>query len=278
MIFYKLCDILGYFYYIVVKFMMCALKSFLFIILSLAIIAPSTYAQKIVLVGLAHFPPFIEAREQKVGGLAADMLQLMNQHQDKYIFQGVPTLANTRHKIFGMGRYDMSMFDNLAWGWSDYEVDSSEVFLKGGEVYIARVEPGRDESYFKNFKNKTMIGIKGYHYKFADFNADEAFLISNFNMQLTKSNTGSITMLLSGNRGDIAVVSKSFLAKYFNKHPQARQQILVSKKIDQAYNHSIIIRKGIKPSIDEINQILKALNQNGKLPKLWHQISPDSIY
>jgi len=253
-------------------------KSLLTFILSLVIIAPSAYAQKVVLVGLAHFPPFIEAREQRIGGLAGDMLELMNQHQDKYDFQGIPTLANTRHKIFGLGRYDMSMFDNLAWGWSGYNVDSSEVFLGGGEVYIARTEPGRDESYFTNFKNKTMIGITGYHYKFADYKSDEAFLSSNFNMQLTKSNIGSITMLLSGNRGDIAVVSKSFLAQYFNKHPQARQQILVSKKIDQAYNHSIIIRKDVSPSIDEINQILKELNQNGKLPKLWSQIAPDSIY
>jgi len=33
------------------------------------------------------------------------------------------------------------MFDNLAWGWSGYNVDSSEVFLRGGEVYIAKAEP-----------------------------------------------------------------------------------------------------------------------------------------
>jgi len=253
-------------------------KAFITLILPLIIMMPKAYAQQVVLVGLAHFPPFVEARENKIGGLAADMLKLMNQHQDKYVFQGIPTLANTRHKIFGLRRYDMSMFDNLAWGWSGYQVDSSDVFLRGGEVYIARVKPGRDESYFMSFDNKTMIGIKGYHYKFADYNADETFLTSNFNMQLTKSNIGSINMLLSGTRGDIAVVSKSFLAQYFNKYPKARQQILVSKKIDQEYNHSIIIRKGIKPSINEINQILKELDLNGKLPNLWRQISPDSIY
>jgi len=253
-------------------------KPLLALIIFYAIFAPSAYAEKVVLVGLAHFPPFIEAREQKIEGLAADMLLLMNQHQDNYFFQGIPTLANTRHKIFGLGRYDMSMFDNLAWGWSDYDVDASEVFLRGGEVYIARAKTGRDESYFMHFKNKIMIGIKGYHYKFADYNADEDFLTSNFNMQLTKSNIGSINMLRSGNRGDIAVVSKSFLAQYFNQYPEVRETILVSKKVDQEYQHSIIIRKDIKPSIDEINQILKELNQNGKLPKLWRQIDPDSIY
>ena len=140
-----------------IKLMTYIHQSLLSIILALVIIAPSAYAQKVILVGLAHFPPFVEAREQKIGGLAADMLQLMNQHQDKYDFQGIPTLANTRHKIFGLGRYDMSMFDNLAWGWSDYDVDASEVFLRGGEVYIARAESGRDESYFKDFNDKTMI-------------------------------------------------------------------------------------------------------------------------
>jgi len=244
----------------------------------LFILVPQSFAKEIIRVGVAHFPPFIETRGNEVGGLAAQMLELMNQHQEKYLFQAFPTLPTTRHEIFKLGRYDMSMFDNLSWGWKGLDVDASDVYLQGGEVYIARVEPGRDESYFKSLESKTLIGIQGYHYQFADFNADEVFLKQEFNMQLTKSNIGSIQMLLSGQRGDIAVVTMSFLAKYLKENPQDRAKILVSRKLDQTYLHSIILRRGMQPNIGEINTILTELTESGQLPKLWQTIDPGSIY
>jgi len=241
-------------------------------------VTPQSYSKEVIKVGLAHFPPCIETHGAQVSGLAAQMLELMNQHQDKYQFQAIPTLPATRHEIFNLGRYDMSMFDSLAWGWQELDVDASDVYLRGGEVYIARSEPGRDESYFGDFKDKSIIGIKGYHYKFAGFESDEKFLQQTFNMQLTKSNLGSIKMLLSGNRGDIAVVSISFLAKYLKDNPDDRSKLLVSKKLDQTYQHSIILRRGIKPGIEEINAILKELNESGKLAALWQAIDSASIY
>ena len=244
----------------------------------LFLLIPQAYSKEVIKVGLAHFPPFVDVSGIEVGGLASKMLQLMNQHQDKYQFQALPTLPFTRHQTFRIGRYDMSMFDNLAWGWKGLDVDASKVYLRGAEVYIARVEPGRDESFFTDFKNKTIIGIQGYHYNFADFNADEQFLKQAFNMQLTKSNSGSIKMLLLKNRGDIAVVSMSFLANYFQKRPSDKAKLLVSRKKDQLYQHRIILRRGIKLKIEEINIMLTELTENGKLPKLWQGINPTSIY
>ncbi len=86
-------------------------------------------AKQVVLVGLAHFPPFIEARDDRIGGLAKDMLEIMNTHQSRYFFKAVPTLPATRHETFKLGRYDMSMFDNLALGWQGYDVESSRVTI-----------------------------------------------------------------------------------------------------------------------------------------------------
>ncbi|WP_434340396.1 hypothetical protein [Motilimonas cestriensis] len=229
-------------------------------------------AKQVVLVGLAHFPPFIEARGSHLSGLAVDMIDLMNAQQDKYLFKGVKVIPATRLQLFKLGRYDMSMFDSLHWGWQDLPVDASNVYLRGGEVYIAEMKEGRDHSYFSDFKNKTMVGVEGYHYAFADYNADADYLKQTFNMQLTRSNLGSILMILSGNRGDIAVVSKAFLAQYFANHPQHRERILVSDKMDQEYNHTIILRRGIKPDIGEINQLLKELAETGQLAQLFQNI------
>lgn len=244
---------------------------FLFIILP----TPTVHSREQVLVGVAHFPPFIVNEGGVVGGLAMDMLELMNAQQSKYEFVALPTLSTTRHKIFDMGRYDMSMFDHLDWGWKGRDVDASDIYLHGGEIYITQAEPGRGQEYFDSFKNKRMVGIEGYHYGFAGFNSDPAFLIKNFNMELTRSNAGSIQMILAGNRGDIAVVTKSYLAMYLNDHPEDRKKLLLSSKFDQVYKHRIILRRNINLTIQEVNELLKTLKSNGKLQALWEKIDLD---
>lgn len=236
---------------------------------------PASHAREQVIVGLAHFPPFIVNEGGKVGGLALDMLALMNAQQSKYEFVALPTLSTTRHKVFDLGRYDMSMFDNLKWGWEGRDVDASDIYLRGGEIYISQADPGKTQDYFDNLDNKKMVGIKGYHYGFAGFNPDPAYLTQKFNMELTGSNSGSIQMILAGTRGDIAVVTKSYLAMYLNEHPDAREKILVSEKFDQAYAHRIILRRNISPTIGEINQLLAALKQNGQLDALWSRFGLD---
>jgi len=240
--------------------------------LFLLICTTHSHSREQVRVGVAHFPPFIVNTDGNVGGLAADMLALMNAEQQQYEFVAVPTLADTRHEIFKLGRYDMSMFDSLAWGWEGLDVDASEVYLHGGEIYIALAKPGRDQSYFDNLLDKKMIGIKGYHYAFAGFNSDPDFLSKTYQMSLSRSNQGSIQMLLAGTRGDIAVVTRSFLAMHLQQNPQDKEKLLLSNKMDQSYEHRIILRRNISPTIDEINKLLRQLKRSGQLEALWKQI------
>ena len=229
------------------------------------------YSREKILVGVAHFPPFIVNDGSSVGGLAMDMLDLMNSNQSKYEFVAFPTLPTTRHQIFDLSRYDMSMFDNLDWGWQGRDVDASDIYLHGGEIYITRIAPGKTQSYFDDLKNKKLVGVEGYHYGFADFISDPAYLTKTFNIELTRSNAGSIQMILAG-RGDIAVVTKSYLAMYLNDNPSARDQLLTSTKFDQSYQHRIILRRNIQLTISEINELLATLKSNGKLDVLWSKI------
>lgn len=258
------------------KQLLSLLPTFIFI-LSMLFQAPLSHARDKVIVGVAHFPPFIINENGDVGGLVKDMLALMNAEQSEYEFVALPTLANTRHKIFDLGRYDMSMFDNLDWGWEGRAVDASDIYLRGGEIYITQALPDRGQDYFDDFTDKKMVGIEGYHYAFAGFNAEPEYLEKHFNMELTRSNLGSIQMILSGTRGDIAVVTRSFLAQYLNDNPEDREKLLLSNKYDQKYEHRIILRKNIKPTIEEINTLLATLKQNGKLDNLWKTINLDAL-
>jgi len=90
-------------------------------------------------------------------------------------------------------------------------------------------------------------------------------------MNFTKSSLGTIKMVLAGNRGDISVVTKSFLNQFLNKHPERRQQLLISNKLDQEYNHTIIVRKGIKPTVKELDGYLRDLRKTGALDQIWQK-------
>jgi len=246
-------------------------KLLLFVVL-ISPISCSAFARTQVMVGAYHFPPFVEGREGKpIGGAIVDLVKALNQLQSSYQFTLTKTTPEQRYTDFGGGRFDLLMFESISWGWDKNLVDSSESYLQGGELYIALRAKGRGQAFFDDFNKKTVIGIQGYHYGFAGFNSDPEYLRQNFNMNFTKSNLGTIKMVLAGNRGDIAVVTKSFLNQFLNKHPERRQQLLISNKLDQEYNHTIIVRKGIKPTVKELDGYLRDLRKTGALDQIWQK-------
>jgi polar amino acid transport system substrate-binding protein len=146
-------------------------------------------------------------------------------------------------------------------------VDVSDVYQLGGEVYIALKKQGRNQKYFSDFNNKNMIGIYGFHYGFANFNSDEDYLIKEFNMMLTPDNDRNIKLLLK-ERGDVAVVTKAYLQRFLLVNPSVKPQLLISDNLDQVYNHTVLLRPGILPSIDEVNAMLNNLKKTGEMKKL----------
>lgn len=216
----------------------------------------------IVKVGVVHFPPYIEVEANgKTGGMIMELLNYMNSIQSTYKFEPVQTSAMRKIRDFKNGSYDLSFFDNLKWGWDKADVDASTVYMRGKEVYIAKKKPGRGQNYFNDFTGKSMVGMLGYHYGFANFNADARYLRKKYNMQASTSNEGSVKMILR-DRGDIAIVSDAFLHWYFITHPEARSKILISNKVDQHYLLTVIVRKDIRPSVQEINALLGKFKQS----------------
>ena len=223
-------------------------------------------AAQTVKVGASDFSPYIETVEGSK--VRVELIELMNAFQDKYHFELVLTGPMRRFVDFDRGLYDVSCFDNLAWGWGERAVEATQVYLSGGEVYVALAKPGRDQSFFADLTDKRIIGMRGYHYGFAKFNADPDFLEKNFGMTLTYNNENTLRFLFL-NRGDVAVVTEAFLPSYFMRNPQHKNKVLISQKRDQDYMHTCIVRRGTHPNASELDQLLKAMEQKGVLKPLW---------
>lgn len=219
----------------------------------------------IVKVGVYPFLPFSDGS----AGLTHELVQALNAFQSEYRFETVPTSANRRYRDMADGVYSHIFFENIKWGWQPTQVDATKVYLKGdGEVFVARAQRGRGQEYFQTLRDKDILAVLGYHYAFADFEADPDVLRKRFSITFSTDNAVILRNLLSG-RGDVAVLTKSYLSRYLVEQPQDRALLLVSQRMDQAYAHTALVDKGARPTAQELNRLLAQMESAGVLSRLW---------
>lgn len=236
----------------------------IFILLSFIVCFSSVAGEKLVRVGAYHFPPFFFANTQKSSGLTIDIIKHLNKSQSNLKFVLVETSPKRRYEDLNNGVYDVIFFESPDWSWDKKYIDVSNVFLTGGEVYIAG--KGKPQSYFEKLSTKRIRLIDGYHYGFLDFST-EAKVLKKWNLSFTNTHEGNIKSVVNG-ESDIAVVTKTFLNIFLNKYPDVRKKITISKKLDQKYLHRVLIKKDSHISISKMNSILKSLVKDGTLSKI----------
>ena len=216
------------------------------------------------------FPPYLILEGSNRSGIGVDLVSIMNNFQSTYRFTFVNSPTMRRFQQFNEGKYDLSMFDHLHWGWDKSAVDTTEVFLHGGEKYVALRKPNRGQEYFEVFYGKKIGAFLGYHYGMASFDNDPQALAETYNMQLTSSHEGNLLKLLSG-RIDMVILTDAFISRWLVLHPEDETKLLISDKWDQEYNFVMVIRKGISPSAGELNDLLNNMNNAGVLFPLWQK-------
>ncbi|WP_339414289.1 substrate-binding periplasmic protein [Pseudomonas sp. EA_35y_Pfl2_R5] len=227
-----------------------------------------TQAAEAVRVGAYHFPPYvIKPESERPTGLLPELLQALNQLQSDYRFTLVATSTMRRYRDLQSGRFDLILFESPAWGWQDTEHTALDLHIEDAEVYVARQQPGRDERYFDELKGKRMALYSGYHYGFAGFSSDKQFLADEFDAVLTYSHDSNLIMLLR-DRADVAVVTRSYLRAYQQRHPEQSSALLVSQRVDQVYQHQALFRPESVMQPQAFAELLKQLNRDKQLDKL----------
>lgn len=230
--------------------------------------ATQSFAQaKKVLVGGYEWPPYVMIRDKKTSGLSIDLLELLNKRQDKYVFEFVLTSATRRFQDILDGRFHVIFFESKSWGWSPTHVEGTKLFLSGAEVFITSKDDKKTQAYFDELKGKSIKGIHGYHYGFLGLStAPKA--AREYNLELTSTQDGNIQAVLN-KRADIAIVPKEYLPIYFKNNPSVEKKLLVSKKLDQAYQLGALVNPAKSPiSAAELNKLMEPLFKDGTWDKM----------
>lgn len=234
------------------------MKAFLLVFLfSLSATAAPTQ----VLVGGYEFPPYVMNKNGAYRGLTLDFIELLNQKQKKFLFKFTPTSPSRRYHDLKEGRYQVILFENKSWGWNPSLVESTKVFHQGAEVFITLKDGTKNQDYFKNLKNKSIRGIRGYHYGFLGLSTG-AKAQKDFNLELTNTPEGNIRSVLA-KRADLAIVQTEFLKIYIKDHPEAQERLLVSKEYDQVYQLGALVSRKSPISAGELDKLVDTVLKDG---------------
>lgn len=226
-------------------------------------------AAQVVRIGAAHFPPYtIRPERGEDTGLLPQMVSALNAMQSDYRFEMVPTSIPRRFRDFQQARFDMAIFENPAWGWQDIPHQDVDMGLEDAEIFVAHRAQGRSQSYFDDLHGKRLALFSGYHYAFAQFNADPKFLAENYNATLTYSHDSNLLMVLR-DRADIALVTRSYLSTFLASNPADANQFLVSDRVDQVYRHFALLRPDAPITGEKFGELLGRLRENGQMFKIF---------
>lgn len=234
-----------------------------------ALLATQAGAEQVVRIGAAHFPPYTIRPEKGADtGLLPELVAALNAAQRDYQFVLVPTSIPRRFRDFEQGRIDIAIFENPDWDWQDIPHESVDMKLEDAEIFVARKQPGRGQEYFDDLKGKRLALFSGYHYAFADFNADPKYLAGNFDATLTYSHDSNLLMIMR-ERADIALVTRSYLSDFLARNKEEASQLMVSERVDQTYRHFALLRPKAPISGAQFDQLLERLRENGEMLKIF---------
>ncbi|WCL55173.1 hypothetical protein [Gimibacter soli] len=219
-----------------------------------------------VVVAGYEFEPYVTAS----GGLTPDLVAFLNEAQATYRFEFLVIPAQRRYRMMETGKVDVLFFEMPRWGWAEsgVAVEATPVLMNDAEIFVARREQASNPGFFETIAHHRIAAVRGFHYRFAGFEADSATLTSKFDLQLVDSQP-AVMRLVEGGMAEVGIVARSFLIGEMLQRPALLNAILVSPEVDQIFRLPALTRKDGPISAEALTALLQQLHDDGRLPHFF---------
>jgi ABC-type amino acid transport substrate-binding protein len=204
-------------------------------------------------------------------GMVPILINLLNRVQDDYRFELVETSSRRRYQALETGEADLLLLESSQWDWPEYNVQFSDTIVREKDIYLALSSRTDAQELFADVTAHRMLCVLGFHYGFADYNADPEYLRKNFNV-LLHYNESEILDALFAEEAPIAVVSGGFLARQLAREPELRERIIIADKPDATYELVSVLSMNSAIPLDEFNALIAELLTAGEVERLWQQL------
>lgn len=200
-------------------------------------------------------------------GVLADFIRRMDQVQDKFHFELSLYPRLRLDQIFIDKAADVYPLRTTEWTRPELGLLPTKTIVSSGDLYFAkRSNRFGGRKVFADLKSKNIAGVRGYHYRLFNNNADEAYIKKNFKAYLVASNEAVIKFVMA-DRTDIGIVPEVIMAQYL-KDPEMRAQLILADDYDSRVELSNLVRKAGPISVAEMNAIIDSLVKAGDVDKL----------
>ncbi|HAY48504.1 MAG TPA: hypothetical protein DCY62_06015 [Thalassospira sp.] len=204
-------------------------------------------------------------------GIVPMLIDRLNGLQDTYRFELAETSSRRRYQALMNGELDLILLESAKWDWPAFDVLYSDPIVREKDIYLTLASQSDAKSLFADVSAHPMLCVLGFHYGFADFNADPDYLRENFNVELRYNESEVLNGLLAG-EAPIGIVSAGFLARRFASDPRLHERLIIGDKPDATYDLvSVLTRESAIP-LDEFNALVARLLAGGEVEELWRQL------
>lgn len=142
--------------------------------------------------------------------------------------------------------------------------------VEDGEVYVTRTGTPLPKTIEEMRKMKIAL-VKGYHYKFIGFEADEKWMKKRFvNIEFTEDPAGCLNLVLRG-ISDLTIVAKSFIYDFLKKNPSSQGKVSISDNYDTVYKLGVILNPEGQISRAKLEPLIDKLKKNPEFQKLINE-------
>lgn len=224
-----------------------------------------------VKVGAYEYGVVYYFQDGEPNGIVPIVIRMLNEIQTEFEFQLAETSSRRRYQSVASGEVDLILLESSQWEWQAYDVSFSEPIVTETDVYLALADRKDHDQLFADVTRNPMLCVLGFHYGFADFNADPAYLQDNFDVLLRYNEKEVLDGLLAG-EAPIGIVSEGFLARQIVTDPDLRHQVVSADKPDAVYDLVSVLANSSPITLADFNRLIDQLHATGEVERLWQQL------
>jgi ABC-type amino acid transport substrate-binding protein len=204
-------------------------------------------------------------------GMVPHLIRLLNDVQNEYVFELAETSSRRRYQAVSNGEVDLILLENSQWEWQEFDVRFSEPIVQEKDLYLTLA--GRDDiqSLLSNVTNHPILCVLGFHYGFAGFKSDPAYLRQNFDV-LLRYNEKEVLEGLLADKAPIGIVSAGFLAAQFVEYPALRDSLVIADQPDAIHDLVSVLSASSSITLERFNELIAQLHSIGEVERLWQQL------
>jgi len=218
-----------------------------------------------IIVGMSTRPPFLDIYGKT--GAGPEILQALNLVQEKFHFKFKEVATKRKQQSFQELWVDVSMWDNLDWGWKGYQVDASIPILEASDIFITKKSENSGQLFIDLEQQKIVI-VNGYHYHFLGYETDVNKINEKFDVIQVRTEEAAIRMVES-ERATVAVVCDSSYLWYIKRKNLDDTVFDRAPFVDASYTRHFVVPKSAPITVIELNEILKSAHDKGLLLPIY---------